>query len=232
MFWQASLVVPTRFFPWNGHSSQGYSRGSEGSSAIPISNSLPLGRIPSFRFTSRQFRIRWHGSRTRSSIRGTISQPMSSLRLLCSSRSCRECIFRQGSHWFWWCRCGHRKSGLQIFCPCWSMNHSNFSRCVTCWSNHACGSSVKVYELSSFTHGSIQCLRRSTAVLYQSEWSWFLGWCGRRGVEPCKASISQVAEFFLYLHQELGLSVPVVEGYRAALNHVFSLARMDLAASS
>ena len=59
-----------------------------------------------------------------------------------------------------------------------------------------------------------------------------LSWCDRRGVDPCKATIPQVAKFFLYLLQELGLSAPVVKGYRAALNHVFSLTGMDLAASS
>ena len=45
-------------------------------------------------------------------------------------------------------------------------------------------------------------------------------------------TIPQVAEFFLFLHQELGLSVPAVKGYWAALNQVFSLTGMDLAASS
>ena len=42
---------------------------------------------------------------------------------------------------------------------------------------------------------------------------------------------SQVAELFLYLRLELGFSLPVVRGYRAALNHVFSLTGMDLASS-
>ena len=41
-----------------------------------------------------------------------------------------------------------------------------------------------------------------------------------------------IAEFFLFLRQELGLSVLAVKGHRAALNHVFSLTGMDLAASS
>ena len=51
-------------------------------------------------------------------------------------------------------------------------------------------------------------------------------------VDPCKATILQIAKFSLFLCQELGLSVPVVKGYRAALNHVFSLTGLDLAASS
>ena len=73
-------------------------------------------------------------------------------------------------------------------------------------------------------------LRCSTAALYQSKWTRFLGWCDRWGVDPCKASVLQIAEFFLYLSQELNLSVPAVKGYLAALNPVFSLTGMDLAA--
>ena len=73
-------------------------------------------------------------------------------------------------------------------------------------------------------------LRSSTADLYQSKWTSFLGWCGRRGVDPCMVTIPQIVEFF-FLHQELGLSVSAVKGYRAALNHIFSLTGMDLAAS-
>ena len=74
-------------------------------------------------------------------------------------------------------------------------------------------------------------LRHSTAALYQSKWTRFIGWCDRRGVDPFKATIPQIAEFFLFLRQELGLSVPAVKGYRAALNHVFLLTGLDLAAS-
>ena len=47
-----------------------------------------------------------------------------------------------------------------------------------------------------------------------------------------KASFPQIAEFFLFLCQDLSLSVPTVKGYRVTLNHVFSLIEMDLAAST
>ena len=73
---------------------------------------------------------------------------------------------------------------------------------------------------------------QSTAALYQLKWTRFLGWCNQRDVNPCKASVPQITKFFLYLHQELGLSVPAGKGYRAALNHVFSLIGVDLAAST
>ena len=75
-------------------------------------------------------------------------------------------------------------------------------------------------------------LRCTTAALYQYKWTRFRGWCDRQGVDPCKATIPQVTEVFLFLRQELGLSVPAVKGCWAALNHVFSLTGMDLAASS
>ena len=75
-------------------------------------------------------------------------------------------------------------------------------------------------------------LQHSTAALYQSKWTRFLGWCDRRGVDPGKASVTQIAKFFLCYHQELSLSVPAVQGCRAALNHAFSLTVMDLAAGT
>ena len=75
-------------------------------------------------------------------------------------------------------------------------------------------------------------LRCSTAALYRFKWTRFLDWCDRRGVDPFKASILQVAEFFLFLRQELCLSVPAGKGYQAALNHMFSLIGMELTASS
>ena len=75
-------------------------------------------------------------------------------------------------------------------------------------------------------------LRHSTAALYQSKWTRFLDWCDRRGVNPCKAAIPEIAEFCLFLHQEPRLSVPVVKEYRVVLNHIFSLTGLDLAARS
>ena len=75
-------------------------------------------------------------------------------------------------------------------------------------------------------------LRRSIASLCQLKWTRFFGWCDRLGADSCKTTIPVIAEFFLHLRHELGLSVTAVKGYRASLNHVFSLTRMDLAASS
>ena len=51
------------------------------------------------------------------------------------------------------------------------------------------------------------------------------------GISPCKATVQQIAEVFLYLLRALKLSVPAVKGYHATLNHVLSLVGVDLAAS-
>ena len=45
-----------------------------------------------------------------------------------------------------------------------------------------------------------------------------------------KAIVLALAAFLPQLWQKLGLSVPVVKGYRAALNHVLSSTGMDLTA--
>ena len=74
-------------------------------------------------------------------------------------------------------------------------------------------------------------LRRSTACLYQVKWSGFHHGCPGSNVTLCKATVQQIAEFFLYL-QELGLSVPAIKSCKAAHNHVFTLSGMDLCASS
>ena len=68
----------------------------------------------------------------------------------------------------------------------------------------------------------------SITALNQSKWSRF-HWCCGQNLSPWKASIQQIVEFFLYLHHDLKLSVLMVMIYRKALNHVFSLAGMDLA---
>ena len=43
-----------------------------------------------------------------------------------------------------------------------------------------------------------------------------------RAFDQCKTTLPVIAEFFLYLCQELGLSVTEVKGYRAPLNRFFS----------
>ena len=73
--------------------------------------------------------------------------------------------------------------------------------------------------------------RGSTAALYQHKWSRFLHWCCGQNISPCKATAQQIVEFFPYLQVELKLSASVVKSYCTALNHISSLAGVDLAAN-
>ena len=121
MFWRTSSVVPTRSLRWNSLSCQGCSRRSVGSSGFPISTSSPLGQMPSFLYTSCRFQMHFN----------TLGSPISGLevfhRLLFFGKYCRE-WFSKGLSLILVARCGCRKSGSPIFCPCWSMNQSSFRK--------------------------------------------------------------------------------------------------------
>ena len=93
MFWRTSSVILTRFFLRNGPF---FLRVFEGCMVIPISTFLSPAPMPSFLFTSQCFQTQWFGSKMHSSTLGTSCQPMPSHRLLCSGRSCRECLFLTG----------------------------------------------------------------------------------------------------------------------------------------
>ena len=198
--------------------------------------------MPIFRFTPHQFQTRWHGSRMHSSTLGTICSAHSGL---------IECAFWSGSRWFW---CGtvmaiekmiHRSfvpvgrwttrtsAGVELAGPAPHVEVPSRPRDPPASRFEVIQRFVRKAGFSQAVEWVAAAnLRRSTAALYQSEWTKFLGWCDQQGVDPCKAFSPQIAEFFLYLHQELCLSVPAVNGYRTALNHVFSLTGMDLAASN
>ena len=64
-------------------------------------------------------------------------------------------------------------------------------------------------------------VRESTSKLYQSHWNKFCGWCLVWKIDPIKASIPQIADFLLWLFQELRLSPGTIAGYRSSLANVF-----------
>ena len=74
-------------------------------------------------------------------------------------------------------------------------------------------------------------LRSSIAALHQEKWSRFLHWCCEQNPSACKATVLQIAEFFLHLQRELKLSFLPVKDHHAALDHVISLPDVDLVAS-
>ncbi|XP_068243498.1 uncharacterized protein [Palaemon carinicauda] len=74
-------------------------------------------------------------------------------------------------------------------------------------------------------------LRKSSARVYQAKWRVFCGWCRGRGISPLDATIPAIAEFLVYLREEMRLSVSAVKGYRSALSLAFRLKGMDISSS-
>ncbi|XP_068248828.1 uncharacterized protein [Palaemon carinicauda] len=74
-------------------------------------------------------------------------------------------------------------------------------------------------------------LRESSANVYQAKWKVFCGWCRGRGLSPLDASIPTIAEFLVYLREEMRLSVSAVKGYRSALSLAFRLKGVDISSS-
>ena len=75
------------------------------------------------------------------------------------------------------------------------------------------------------------CVRPSTSRLHQGQWMLFCGWCHGSGIASVNATVPMIVDFLVHLRCDKGLSVSVVKGYHSALNSVFALKGMDLAAS-
>ena len=58
-------------------------------------------------------------------------------------------------------------------------------------------------------------------VSYQGKWSRILHWCHGQNINACKTTIPQIAEFLLYLHLELKLSVSALEDMDLSLTTCF-----------
>ena len=59
----------------------------------------------------------------------------------------------------------------------------------------------------------------------------FCGWCRGRDVAPVNATVPVIVDFLVHLRRDKGLSVSAIKGYQSALNSVFALKGMYLAAS-
>jgi integrase len=62
-------------------------------------------------------------------------------------------------------------------------------------------------------------VKPSTTNVYEGKWRGFCNWCNTRHINPTEASIPQLADFFLSLHEK-GLAISTIEGYRTAINKV------------
>ena len=59
--------------------------------------------------------------------------------------------------------------------------------------------------------------RLSTRAVYKSKWAIFVKWCNSHKVDFRSPSISQIADFLLYLFKERNLQPSTIEGYRTAI---------------
>ncbi|MPC82569.1 hypothetical protein E2C01_077244 [Portunus trituberculatus] len=71
-------------------------------------------------------------------------------------------------------------------------------------------------------------VRQSSALFYRAKWRVFCGWCEPRGLDPCSASVVQLADFFLFLFESKRLSVSAIRGYHCALAPVLRQSGIDL----
>ena len=62
-----------------------------------------------------------------------------------------------------------------------------------------------------------QAKRSSTRKLYGARLAIYRSWCDRHGVTPDSASVEQIANFFIYLHETRGCKATTISGYRAAI---------------
>ena len=59
--------------------------------------------------------------------------------------------------------------------------------------------------------------RRSTRAIYKSKWAIFVKWCDSHKVDIRSPSVSQIADFLLYLFKERNLQPSTIDGYRTAI---------------
>ena len=59
--------------------------------------------------------------------------------------------------------------------------------------------------------------RRSTRAMYKSKWTIFVKWCDSNQVDFRSPSLSQIADFLLYLFKDRNLQPSTINGYRTAI---------------
>ena len=86
----------------------------------------------------------------------------------------------------------------------------------TCLAPRAC--SIKQQGFTEEVATRIEAPQRlSTRAVYKSKWAIFVKWCDSHEVDFRSPSISQIAEFLLYLFKERNLQPSTIEGYRTAI---------------
>ncbi|XP_064104939.1 uncharacterized protein LOC135214501 [Macrobrachium nipponense] len=63
--------------------------------------------------------------------------------------------------------------------------------------------------------------RSSTIRVYQSKWDVFRRWCKKNKLSSSDTSVTNIADFLIFLREESKLSVSTIKGYRSMLSAVF-----------
>jgi len=64
--------------------------------------------------------------------------------------------------------------------------------------------------------------------VYDYKWNTFAAWANNTGINPRKASVPEIAEFFIYLFQEKKLAPKTIEGYRSSISSALKTSGMDV----
>ena len=64
----------------------------------------------------------------------------------------------------------------------------------------------------------------STHRKYARKWKTFENWCLSKDLDPCKATVPQIADFLLYLFHEKTLAFKSIKGYRTIKSRPIKLA--------
>ena len=70
--------------------------------------------------------------------------------------------------------------------------------------------------------------RRSTRAVYKSKWTIFVKWCDSHKVDFRSPSISQIADFLLYLFKERNLQPSTINGYRTVIADMVGNDRLNI----
>lgn len=75
------------------------------------------------------------------------------------------------------------------------------------------------------------CHRQSTTALYQCRWAKFVEWCRRSNISASRTTLSNIADFLIYLFSDLNLGIQSVKGYRATLASVLRHVGLEISES-
>lgn len=76
-----------------------------------------------------------------------------------------------------------------------------------------------------------RCRRQSSCQVYQTKWAVIRRWCSKHNISSSKTSLTQIADFLLYLRTTKGLSSSTMKGYRSILSSVFKNRDLDLSSN-